>query len=88
MKVAGGEWSELRPDKGDEKAFLYNEDKEMVKDHFVCHVGQTHTYSPGKAIGVYFGTYGHSLKVVEYRDGMWCVADTLKDLTPKKCRAT
>ena len=51
-------------------------------------VRQTHTYSPGKAVGVYFEMQGRSLKVVEYREGFWYIVDSPKDLNQKKCRAT
>ena len=88
VKVADGVWSELRPEKLDEEAFLRDEDKEMVKEHFVCHVRQTHTYSPGKAVGVYNDMHGRDTKVVEYREGFWYIVDSIKDLNQKKCKAT
>ena len=88
VKVADGVWSELRPEKLDEEAFLRDEDKEMVKEHFVCHVRQTHTYSPGKAVGVHDDMRGRATKVVEYREGFWYIVDSPKDLNQKKCKAT
>ncbi len=88
VKVADGVWSDLRPDKLNEEAFLHNEDKDTVKEQFVSHVTQTHTYSPGKAIGMYIDTFGNPAKVVEYREGFWCIVESLKDLNPKKCHAT